>query len=97
MSRKYDSDFKEYIVKLVVEEGRKQIEVSREMDVPFKTMNRWVTNYKKKLNAEQNNVEYLTPSEQLQRDREYEKQIKDLQEENEILKKAMHIFAKNPN
>lgn len=97
MSRRYDDEFKEYIVKLVFEEGKKQTEVSREMDVPTGTLHRWVAEHKKKQIAENNGEEYLTPSEQKQRENTYEKQIKELQEENEILKKAMHIFAKNPN
>ncbi len=96
MGRTYDLDLREYLVKMVVEEGKKRTEVSREMDVPLGTLTRWVTEYKKKLHAEQIGVEYLTPSEQNQREKEFENRIRDLQEENEILKKAMHIFAKNP-
>lgn len=96
MGRTYDSELKEYLVKMVVEEGKKQTEVSREMDVPIGTINRWISDHKKKQHAEQIGVEYLTPSEQKQREKEYETRIRDLQEENEILKKAMHIFAKNP-
>jgi transposase len=96
MGRTYDLDLREYLVKMVVEEGKKRTEVSREMEVPLGTLTRWVTEYKKKQHAEQTGVEYLTPSEQNQRDKEFENRIRDLQEENEILKKAMHIFAKNP-
>jgi len=96
MGRTYDLDLREYLVKMVVEEGKKRTEVSREMDVPLGTLTRWVTEYKKKQHAEQEGVEYLTPSEQNRREKEFENRIRDLQEENEILKKAMHIFAKNP-
>jgi len=96
MGRTYDLDLREYLVKMVVEEGKKRTEVSREMDVPLGTLTRWVTEYKKKQHAEQEGVEYLTPSEQNRREKEFENRIHDLQEENEILKKAMHIFAKNP-
>lgn len=96
MGRTYDLDLREYLVKLVVEEGKKQTEVSKEMEVPLGTLTRWVTEYKKKQHAEQLGVEYLTPSEQNQREKEFENRIRDLQEENEILKKAMHIFAKKP-
>jgi len=96
MGRTYDLDLREYLVKMVVEEGKKRTEVSRDMEVPLGTLTRWVTEFKKKQYAEQVGVEYLTPSEQNQRETEFEKRILDLQEENEILKKAMHIFAKSP-
>lgn len=96
MGRKYDQDFKLYLTKMVVEEGKKQTAVSREMDVPLGTLNRWVGEYKKKQNAEENGVEYLTPSEQKKKESDYDKRIRDLHEENESLKKAMHNFSRNP-
>ncbi|KML23394.1 transposase, partial [Rossellomorea marisflavi] len=37
---------------------------------------------------------YITSSELEALKKQHEKQMKELQEENEILKKAMHIFSK---
>ncbi|GKV56093.1 transposase [Sporosarcina sp. NCCP-2222] len=96
MSKRIDDALKEHLIKLVVEEGKKQTEVSREMGVGVSTLRRWVSDYRKKQQAEQNGQEYLTPTEQMKRQRALEKEIRELQEENEILKKAMHIFSKNP-
>ncbi|WP_158232097.1 MULTISPECIES: transposase [unclassified Sporosarcina] len=96
MRKRIDDNLKRHLIKLVVEEGKKQIEVSREMDVPVSTLRRWVSEYRKELQKERNGEEYVTPTERLKQQRALEKEIQELKEENEILKKAMHIFSKNP-
>ncbi|PIC55975.1 transposase [Sporosarcina sp. P12(2017)] len=96
MRKRIDEKLKQHLIKLVVEEGKKQTEVSREMDVPLSTLRRWVSTYRKKAAAELDGEDYLTPTEQLKQQRVLEKEIQELKEENEILKKAMHIFSKNP-
>jgi len=96
MNSRIDDALKQHLIKLVVEEGRKQIDVSREMDVPVSSLRRWISDHKKKLQSEQNGEDYLTPTEQLKQKRELENEIQQLKEENEILKKAMHIFSKSP-
>ncbi|WP_252501629.1 transposase [Sporosarcina sp. Marseille-Q4943] len=96
MGKRIDDDLKKHLVKLVLEEGKKQTDVSREMGIPLGSLRRWVSEHRQKIQAERDGVEYLTPTEQMKRQRDMEKQIRDLQEENEILKKAMHIFSRNP-
>lgn len=96
MTKRIDDKLKQHLIKLVVIDGKKQIEVSREMDVPVSTLRRWVSDHRKELEAERNGVEYVTPAERLKQQRALEKEIQELKEENEILKKAMHIFSKNP-
>lgn len=96
MSKRIDEGLKEHLVKLVLEEGKKQTDVAREMEVPLGSLRRWVKEHRDKIQTEREGVEYLTPTEQMKRQRELEKQILELQEENEILKKAMHIFSRNP-
>ncbi|WP_039044406.1 transposase [Sporosarcina sp. ZBG7A] len=96
MTKRIDDKLKQHLIKLVVIDGKKQIEVSREMDVPVSTLRRWVSEHRKELEAELNGVEYVTPAERLKQQRALEKEIQELKEENEILKKAMHIFSKNP-
>ncbi|PIB59163.1 transposase, partial [Pseudomonas sp. 2995-1] len=39
--------------------------------------------------------EYVTPKELKKIKAEYEKQLREKEEENEILKKALHIFTRN--
>ncbi|WOV87644.1 transposase [Sporosarcina oncorhynchi] len=96
MSKRIDDKLKEHLVKLVVEEGKKQTDLCREMDVPPSSLRRWVSDYRKAAQAERSGKEYMTPTEQLKQQRKLEKEIQELKEENEILKKAMHIFSKNP-
>lgn len=91
----YDQDFKNYVVKLVIEEGKKMKIVSREMDIPYGTVRYWVGEYRKKQEKDMNGTEYITQSEFKKREKELLNQIKELEEEKEILKKAAHIFAKS--
>jgi len=44
--RYYDNQFKEYIVKLVFEEGYKMKQISREMEVPYGTIRNWVREHR---------------------------------------------------
>ncbi|WP_394121012.1 transposase [Planococcus donghaensis] len=96
MGRSYTSEYKAYVVKLVLEEGRRVTEVSRDLEIPYGTLNKWVDHERKKragLLAEEEVP--LTPSEYKKKMAAFEKEMKNIKEENEILKKAMHIFTKN--
>ncbi|WP_404350805.1 transposase [Sutcliffiella horikoshii] len=92
MSKRYDPEFKEYIAKLVVEEGNKASDISKEMDLSPKNISRWVSIYRKKTKAVES---YITPGEFKKREKELLDQINELKEENEIIKKAAHIFMKS--
>lgn len=96
MARFYDHDFKQYIAKLAVDEKIPQTELGREHDIPTSTIGRWVKKYRLEKAQENEGVEFVTPTEHKQREKELLTQIKELEEENEILKKAAHIFMKDP-
>jgi transposase len=96
MGRSYDYEMKQFVAKMIVEEGKKAAEVSREMDIPYGTLSRWVSDYRKKQAQQAEGLDYITPSEHKKREKELLDRIKDLEEENAIIKKAVHIFAKNP-
>jgi transposase len=93
--RKYASEFKEYVSKLIVHDGRKSIEISKELDIPYDTLQKWVSRFRKKLKEEEkaNQNHLLTASEYKELYEAERKSKLDLQEENDILKKAMHIFT----
>lgn len=95
MGKHYTQEYKEYVSKLVVEEGRKATDLSRELEISYKTLSRWVAVYKEQLNANQTPQNYITPKELEKLKIQHEKELERLKEENEILKKAMHIFTKN--
>ncbi|RYM05492.1 transposase [Sporolactobacillus sp. THM7-7] len=92
MGKQYDYDYREYVAKLVVDDGRKAREVAYELEIPKSTVNRWVASYRHKLN-QGSSTKYQTQKEMERIQKEQEKEIRRLKEENEILKKAMHIFT----
>ncbi|WHY75409.1 transposase [Neobacillus sp. WH10] len=95
MGKHHTQEYKEYVSKLIVEEGRKASDVAYELEISAKTISRWVAAYRMKINAEKTGENYITPSELEKLKKQHEKELQQLREENEILKKAMHIFTKN--
>lgn len=95
MGKHHSQEYKDYVSKLIVEEGRKATEVAYELEISYKTVSRWAAAYRKKINAGQTSENYITPTELEKLKKQHEKELQQLREEAEILKKAMHIFAKN--
>ncbi|HDT9060481.1 TPA: transposase [Staphylococcus pseudintermedius] len=90
--RKYDHSFKMEAIQLV-ESGRRASEVSRDLDIPIQTLTRWVSVYRN--DVEKGFVVSGKRTSKKQAEAGLEKRLRDLEEENKILKKAMHIFAKD--
>lgn len=95
MGKHFDQEYKDYVSKLVVEEGRKATDLAHELEISYKTLSGWVAAYRKKTQGGQPKENYITPSELEKLKKQHEKELQQLREENEILKKAMHIFTKN--
>jgi transposase len=93
MRKTFDKEFKLEAVRMVKEDGKKMAEVARELDLAEQTLHNWVTKYNKEQEAGFVGSGNLKPENQ--QAREFQKRIRDLEEENAILKKAMGIFAKN--
>lgn len=93
--RTYAPEFREYVAKLIVQDGRKMTDISRELDVPYNTLQKWVRDYRKRLKDAEKAAQdqLLSASEYRKLYEEERRKLLDLQEENEILKKAMHIFT----
>lgn len=89
----YDKEFKLYAVKLVEEKGQKVAETARELDLAEQTLHNWVKKYRDEAEAGFVGSGNLKPEDKERR--ELQKRLRDLEEENAILKKAMGIFAKN--
>lgn len=94
----YDEGFKRYVAKLVVDDGRRMADIERELGISYPSLQRWVNAYrqeedeKKKASQE----ELLTASEYKAKLEASEAARKAAEEENDILKKAMHIFTEDP-
>ncbi|MCA1057317.1 transposase [Rossellomorea aquimaris] len=95
MGKHHSNEYREYVAKMIVEEDKKATDLAYELEIPYSSIQRWVKQYKEKKVAGQSQ-EYITPSELEKLKKQHEKEMKALQEENEILKKAMHIFTKKP-
>lgn len=95
MGKHKDPEYREYVAKLIVEEGRVATELAYELELPYSTIRKWAASYREKIESETNPAEYVTPKELESLRKQHENQVQQLKEENEILKKAMHIFTKN--
>ena len=91
----YSNEYKEQIAKVIVEDRRKAAEVARDLEIPVSTLYKWISAYKNKLNPNADRVQFHSGAEFKKMENEYKKQLYEKQEELEILKKAMHIFAKS--
>ena len=84
--QRYDESFKKMIVELVESKQKTVSEIHREYGVTKVTIYKWIQTY----SSESTTQEPLTKEEALK----MKKEMLKLQEENQILKKAMAIFAK---
>ena len=91
--KKFDKAFKEQVVLRILAEESTVADAAKELDVHYTTVRDWVKFYKRDgessfpgsghLKAEDDEI------------RKLRKQLADLKEENDILKKAAAYFAKN--
>ncbi len=91
--KRYDKQFKEEAIKLVLNQKRPVAAVARELGIHHTTLHTWINQYKKhKEDAFPGSGNLRSEDAEIRR---LKKQIADLQEENAILKKATAIFAKH--
>lgn len=87
----YDEEFKRNTIQHMESSGKKPMQIARELNVPKSTLSRWIKQYGS--GAVETQSQVFVDYERLKK---LEKQYIDLKEENEILKKAMHYFTKDP-
>jgi transposase len=90
--KKFDPEYKKEMVRLVEELGRSPADVAKDIGVTATSIRRWVKQYGVHGDAAFPGKGNLHPANEAMRKRD--KRIKELEEENAILKKAMSIFAK---
>ena len=92
--RRYDRQFKIETVRLVVEEGRKAAEVARDLGIHVNLIYLW-----KKQLAEDSEEAFPDHGNLKLSDaelRRLQRELADVREERDILKKALAIFSKKP-
>ena len=91
MVKKYTAEFKSEAVKLVTEQGYKQSEAAKNLGVPVKNLHRWL---KETLSAQPSSQSSIKGSESELELMKLRKEIKRLEMERDILKKATAFFAR---
>lgn len=91
-NKNYDTAFKLEAIKLV-ESGTKAADVARQLGVHPATIYRWISEFKKDGEQAFPGKGHLKPDDEELR--QLRRKVRDLEEENAILKKAAVIFAKH--
>jgi transposase-like protein len=90
--RKYDREFKLNAVKLYQESGKKLAEIAQNLGIPKSTLNVWIHQFKENGEKSFPGSGVLKPcNEELYRLR---RELLDVKQERDILKKAVAIFSK---
>jgi transposase len=90
--QRYNETFRREAVKYVQEQTKTLEQVADELNINLGTLKSWMGKYREFHNEPVNQGEALRQQSQLMEDQQRE--IAELKEELEILKKAMHIFGK---
>lgn len=93
VNKQYSIEFKLEAVKRIDRTGEPVTKVAEELGVKPTTMQGWVKKYKQSPNTPFPGSGNLSPEDE--KLKKLEKEIRELREENEILKKAAAYFAKN--
>lgn len=89
--KSYTEEFKRKAVEHVESTRKTLSQVARELDIPKNNLTGWM----KKYGSHSTTVAQTQAFVDYERLKKLEKENHELQQENEILKKAMHFFTKN--
>jgi len=89
----YTAEYKKEIIKLITEQKKPYSEISKSIGVSDTTLREWVKKYSEYGKDAFPGKGNLRPEDKELRD--LKNKIKDLEMENEILKKAMSIFSRD--
>ena len=94
--RQYDTEFKRDAVRLSEEPGKKVVEVAENLGIDVKRLYRWRKEKRLRGEVAFPGSGHLGLTEEQQKVRDLEKQLRDVTMERDILKKAVAIFSKTP-
>jgi len=87
--RIYPEEFKEQAVKLAITSGRTRKQIAEELGICYKTLSAWVRLYQDK-----NGTALVITAKEREELIKLKRDIKRVEMERDILKKAMYIFTK---
>lgn len=85
----YSNDFKKMAVELVLISKQSTSKTAKDLKVPLKTFEKWITAYNKNNKIFDDN--YISPEQQIQK---LKKRISELETANDILKKTLGFYIK---
>ena len=86
----YSKDFKKMAVELVCISKNSTLKTAKDLNVPIKTFEKWITAYNKDNNVFNEN--YISPEQQIL---SIKKRVTELEKTNDILKKTLGFYIKN--
>lgn len=90
--RVFDTEFKQGAIRLVTEGGKRVSEVARDLDIREGLLHRWIRQMRDEGESAFPGKGHLRPEDaELKR---LQKELRDVTEERDILKKAIAIFSK---
>ncbi|MHB8093733.1 MAG: transposase [Candidatus Aminicenantales bacterium] len=92
--RRYDREFKEGAVRLMIENGQTLAGTARDLGITENMLSRWKKEYLESRDHAFPGKGRMKPEDQ--EVHQLKKRIVDLEQEREILKKALAIFSKHP-
>jgi transposase len=97
MARRYGKEFKRQAVEMVIHSGKTQRQVARELDVSEYSLNLWKKSYLGQQKPAEIEGQTKSPEEMARLIRQLQKENESLKRQREILKKAMSILGEEPN
>jgi transposase len=88
--KKYPDELRERAVRFVLESGRSIPEVAHDLGIPYESLRKWV----RRAEADAGKRADLLTTDERERLKELEREVRELRRANEILKAASAFFAK---
>lgn len=86
--QRYNEDFKRETVKYIQSRAKSMVEIAEELNIPVGTLRKWWGKYRSFENEPVSGRDEVLAM---------QRRINELEEENAILKKAVHFFSKDQN
>jgi len=97
VQRRYEEEFKREAVELVIHSGKTQAQIARELGVSEYSLTLWKKEYLRVVRPAELNGEQMSPEQMLDKIRQLQKENEYLKRQRDILKKAMSILGEEPH